>query len=147
MVDELIAFFHARLDEDERWALAASPGPWSENAESTEVLAVDGITVADGFALSGNQLRATVAHIARHDPDRVLREVEAKRRILDEHASEDGDCSACGRASWEENPGAYLRDEPEMADVWRPTIWPCRTARLLALPYADHPDYREKWKP
>jgi hypothetical protein len=35
-----------------------------------------------------------------------------------------------------------------------PTIcgWDCRdgrcpTLRALALPYADHPDYREEWKP
>jgi hypothetical protein len=25
--------------------------------------------------------------------------------------------------------------------------WPCQTLRLLALPYADHPDYRPEWKP
>jgi hypothetical protein len=24
---------------------------------------------------------------------------------------------------------------------------PCNTLRLLALRYADHPDYREKWTP
>jgi hypothetical protein len=26
-------------------------------------------------------------------------------------------------------------------------IMPCWTARLLALPYASHPDYREEWRP
>jgi len=25
--------------------------------------------------------------------------------------------------------------------------WPCRTLRLLALPHADRPGYREEWKP
>jgi hypothetical protein len=24
---------------------------------------------------------------------------------------------------------------------------PCPTLRLLSLPYADHPDYREAWRP
>ena len=27
-------------------------------------------------------------------------------------------------------------------------VWPdCRVLHLLALPYADHPDYRAEWKP
>ena len=25
--------------------------------------------------------------------------------------------------------------------------FPCQTLRLLALPYADHPDYRDEWRP
>jgi hypothetical protein len=25
--------------------------------------------------------------------------------------------------------------------------WPCLTLRLLALPYADRPGYREEWRP
>ena len=79
---ELVDFLRARLDEDAELAAAASPGPWRPSEESDEVLAVDGITVADGFALSGRQLRATTDHIARHDPARVLAEVEAKRRLL-----------------------------------------------------------------
>lgn len=139
-MDDLIAFLNARLDDDERLASAASPGPWSENAESDEVMAVDGITVCDGFALSGNQLRATVAHIARHDPARVLAEVEAKRRILDEHRPiVDGDRDP----AWPP-PG-------HCAECWSPKHedyhpWPCRIVRLLALSYADHEDYREVWK-
>jgi hypothetical protein len=76
-------FLTARLDEDEAVARAASPGPWHPNAELDEVLAMDGITVADGFALSGPQTRATTEHIARHDPARVLADVEAKRRIVE----------------------------------------------------------------
>jgi hypothetical protein len=28
-----------------------------------------------------------------------------------------------------------------------PTAWPCETLKLLALPYADHPDYRPEWAP
>jgi hypothetical protein len=54
-------------------------------------------------------------HIARHDPARVLAEIEAKRRIVD--LTEHG----CG-------------------DDYQ------RVQRALALPYADHPDYDERWK-
>jgi hypothetical protein len=28
-----------------------------------------------------------------------------------------------------------------------PVEWPCDTVLALALPYADHPDYREEWRP
>ena len=64
-------------------------------------------------------------HIARHDPARVLAECAAKRRIvvnLEEFR---------GESSWDDEKnvnGLYL-------------------LRLLALPYADHPAYREDWRP
>lgn len=149
-MDELIAFLRACLDEDERVARAvpvgeicAPPAHWATGAdpggEETWVLG----TYEDINA----HTPAAADHVARHDPARVLREVEAKRRILDEHQPEDGSCSRCGRDSREENPGAHLRGEPEMVDVWRPAIWPCRTTRLLAMPYDDHKNYRQEWKP
>ncbi|MFD7746716.1 DUF6221 family protein [Streptomyces sp. NPDC059698] len=120
-MDDLVQFLRDRLVEDQREAAAASPGPWHVDAEADEVLAVDDIVVAEGFALSGRQLRATTRHIARHDPARVLREVEAKRQLID----------------W------VLR-------------WPMRPAppssvdgvlERLALPYSDHPDYQDTWRP
>lgn len=120
-MDDLIAFLRARLDEDADLALAASPGPWHPDEEHDEVHAVDDIVVAEGFALSGRQLRATVDHIARHDPARVLAEVEAKRKILTAYEN-------------------YDREAPEL-DV------PDSVIRFLALPYADHPDYRDTWRP
>lgn len=120
-MDDLVTFLRARLNEDEQEAAAASPGPWHVDAEADEVLAVDDIVVAEGFALSGQQLRATTRHIARHDPARVLAEVAAKRSMIgriDSHATIMG---------WDEVHGDLLR--------------------LLALPYADHPDYRDEWRP
>jgi hypothetical protein len=126
-VDELVQFLRERLDEDEALARAASPGPWRPNEETDEVVAVDGITVADGFALSGRQLRATTEHIARHDPPRVLAEVDAKRQIIDLHG---GDlnidlifCAHCEHHA------------------------PCPTLLMLALPYVDHPAYKSEWRP
>lgn len=61
-------------------------------------------------------------HIARWDPARVLVECDAKRRIVELHPEH----------GWSHCEGESL---------------PCPTLRLLALPYAEHPDYREEWKP
>ncbi|MFE6597215.1 DUF6221 family protein [Streptomyces albidoflavus] len=135
MTADLIAFLRARLDEDEVVALAASPGPWRPDEEGDEVVAVDGITVAEGFALSGRQLRATVYHIARHDPARTLAEVEAKRKAV--HFYEQAVHSLGASA-----PGAPPHDLMTGA---------ANTARAilqaLATTYADHPDYRDAWRP
>lgn len=69
---------------------------------------------------------------------RFVAEMEAKMRLVDEHAEfshEDGRswCSTCA---------------PPHPRVWPGyKAFPCLTMKLLALPYADHPDYREEWKP
>ncbi|MCX4993825.1 DUF6221 family protein [Streptomyces longwoodensis] len=129
-MDELVAWLRAQLDEDERTAQAASPGPWYVNAEHDEVMAVDDVTVAEGFALSGRQLRATVDHIARHDPARVLREIDTKRRLLDLHRpyvpEPNQSCLGCA--------GGIMFSS-------------CPVVRLLALSYTDRPGYREEWRP
>lgn len=65
-------------------------------------------------------------HAKRHSPTRVLAEVAAKRRIIHEHRIGFDPCDA-HNASFESVP--------------------CETMRLLALPFADHPDYRPEWAP
>ena len=52
------------------------------------------------------------------DPGRVLADCEARRRIVEKV---------------EANTGVTVEDD-----------WPLN---FLALPYADHPDYRQEWKP
>lgn len=147
---ELIEFLAARLAEDERIALAASPGPWSENAEADQIVAVDGIAVADGFALSGQQLRATVSHIARNDPARVLREVAAKQRIAELHEIVWRDISYIedGSEVQKETPVCGLCVPRHSAFMSRSEIpeGPCATVRLLASVYSDHPDYLKEWE-
>lgn len=77
-------------------------------------------------------------HIALHDPAYVLADITAKRKILEEHAPFRGEydkitgCETCSyRDDWEEL-------QVEM---------PCPTLWLLALPFADHPDYQAEWTP
>lgn len=58
-----------------------------------------------------------------------LLDIDAQRRILDEHSPRrmghfvDLRCEGCLKAD------------------------PCPTVRMLALPYAEHPDYRPEWRP
>jgi hypothetical protein len=132
-VDDLLAFWRARLDETEAIAQGASPGPWHLNAEGDEVLAVDDVTVAEAFALSGRQQRATASHVALHDPDRALRDVAADRAILEHHRA----------------VGYY-----PATDLGRSHYWcscgepqPCLTVRARVSVYSDHPSYKEDWKP
>ena len=131
MTLSIVDFLKQRIEDDEQQALQASPGPWHLNAEHDEVIAVDDIEVCTAFALNNNQLRNTARHIALHDPARVLREVTAKRAIVDAHPEgEDGWCGdevALTGCRWEK--------------------WPCPGLRHLAAIYDSHPDYREEWKP
>jgi hypothetical protein len=107
-----IAFLVARLDEDESHARATlRPGgpAWSEVGRGERI--------------------PEMAHIERHSPARVLREVEAVRAIikLREQASDprfDDD-------QWNSGYAAAMRD----------------VLGQLAAVDSDHPDYRPEWKP
>ena len=61
------------------------------------------------------------------DPARVLAECDAKRRIVEMQATNDEDRHL---------PGFHYK--AQMIE---------RVLHALALPYADHPDYREEWRP
>lgn len=133
-MSEIADFLRARYAERRALAIAASPGPWHANAEQDEVVAEDGITVTEGFALSGRQLRATVDHIAANDPTAVIADLDAKLALLGEHAQASlpngvdlDECRVCGGMN---------------------EAWPCPTLRILAQPFAGHPDHEgEEWAP
>jgi Family of unknown function (DUF6221) len=72
---DIAAFLNARLREDEAAAKAAAPGPWHGH----EAGSLRAVLPAKGIGPD----TAVVEHIARHDPARVLREVAAKRAILE----------------------------------------------------------------
>jgi hypothetical protein len=104
-MSDLVEFLRARLDEDEQVARPSLGAErWSPEAINM---------YAPGLGAG------TLAHIARHDPARVLREVEAKRQLI-AHLIEfmEGDY-----APWNED-----------------------ALKIIALPYADHPSYREEWR-
>lgn len=71
--------------------------------------------------------------------DHVLAEVEAKRRILDRVEK------AAASAAMPVGYDAVARLEKSLAKVTAPEL--DRVVRLLALPYADRPGYRDEWRP
>lgn len=148
----LTEFLTARHDQDEaaaRKAADESAAEWqyasvhgSMQVQTVALLGSPGyeyhLPVAfDQEGLSDSVTEKAGLHIARWDPARVLAEVEAKRRIVEWHRPTSA-------------PPGYL---PNCEGCWEDSgmdgapTYPCRTLRFLALPYADHPDYREEWKP
>lgn len=146
MVD-LVEWLRAQLDEDERTARAAmnvvgpvlGAGQWRYAESGTDeggrywsitTVAPDDTVptvelVGSGMSGGGVHEEALARHIVAHGPARVLREIDAKRQLLALHTEGSSDLFC-----------AHCEHEP-----------PCPTLRLLALPYADRPGYREEWRP
>jgi hypothetical protein len=116
----VVEFLEARVAEDELTAQAAVDGSavWRAFYDYRDVKDSDGhyVVQADSSYPSAEQ----AAHIARHDPARVLRQCTAVRAVIAEllrreATGDDGD--------------------PSVRDL----------ARELAAVYADHPDYDASW--
>jgi hypothetical protein len=132
-MDDLVTWLREQIDEDEqvaRRADHADPAPWCTEGHERDARV---LTYTGGvFHGSSGDMRLAVAeHIARHDPARVLREVKAKRRILDGIAS---------RLDEDEDDHRWEGADAE-TDGMASTV-----LRLLALPYADRPGYRDEWR-
>ncbi|MDX2766418.1 DUF6221 family protein [Streptomyces europaeiscabiei] len=148
-MDDLVQWLRAQLDEDERIAKAATPGPWrahdthlGQYGHAATVLSGEGNdTDLRAWLPSMSQepwdearnVWADAEHVAAHDPARVLREIDAKREIVEQHVPV-GDGTVCLSYCHTRTPGEAQ-------------TWPCLTLRLLALPYADRPGYQDEWKP
>lgn len=122
--DPLDTFVAARLGEDELQALEAGPDIWQPGDRwfATEQGSAWS-TQRDDHVLSLSGTRTPVqvlAHVVRHDPERVLRDVAAGRRI---HS-------------------AYRRAKPGSANRLGLAI----ALRALACTWADHPDFDEAWR-
>lgn len=139
---DLIDFLLARLDEDEqraREAASANPGSaatqWSaekvdyqdwrgwRKVWAVRPARVEGIDLA---ICKSDILPKVATHIARHDPARVLRDVEANRQIVDECAK-------------------YLGGEDNEL-MWHAARLARRTLLYLAQRHADHDCYQEEWR-
>lgn len=127
---EMLAFWRERLDEDEQTALEAAhgyPGEWT-TADSYSVSVADELPAeASVFEHAvafneGSPSEQQAAHIALHDPARVLRDVAAARQRL---------------ALLEEAIGAG-HDSYDLGAALLP---------LELVAYDKHPEYKETWRP
>lgn len=109
MTDDLVRWLGEQLDEDEtearRGYLKAEPLP-----------------DYDGWD------KSTTASLPPAVAARVLREIDAKRRIIEQHER-------------------YAAERRRMMGGWDPQSDDSPILAALALVYADRPGYRDEWKP
>jgi hypothetical protein len=124
----LTKFLLARIAEDEADARAATPGHWWNESGTVHACLPfgrdDGLPGAachplDAQGANGLDADADAEHASRWNPARVIAECDAKRRIVQAAAS--------------------IRSGPSMGPM-------SLVLDLMALPYADHPDYRAEWR-
>jgi hypothetical protein len=150
-VSDLVAFLSARLDEREAAARALGDPDWGMRPWQVEECAGDGASGCPCIVYQGEykpvdqpqvptiqyiadgEAPEYAAHIARYDPARVLREVEAGRNILARYE----DCLA--RQEDQDYPYAPAVEQArEYEDFVLPN---------LAAVDSDHPDYDPEWRP
>ena len=131
--DDLITWLHQQFDDDERVALETpeESRSWTHRSfvdYSAPDLPQDDHTLWFGDRVvgevgfgDGEILPDEAEHIARHDPARVLAEVDAKRQRLTVIELD-------------------LADDPTDETA-------LHLLRLDLLPYADRPGYRDEWRP
>lgn len=140
-MDDLVQFLSARLDEDARAAKLMAefyPVPWdvADRGWMAHVMA-DGPGYREVVRLEqwsgmpdgkgSPDLGEIIEHIARHDPARVLADVDAKRQIIAEYER-------------------YAAERRRAMGGWY-TAEASLILAALASVYADHPDYRAEWRP
>lgn len=130
VVTGLVEFLTARLNEIRQRALDASveSPTWTVETHHDRTSGHDtgSEVVCEGNGDGGCETVHAI-HIAYHDPARVLADIDAKLRIVDLYThvryNDDGEPYFCGSGE----------------EIWYESL--C----LLALPYADHEDYRQEW--
>lgn len=136
-MNDLVEWLREQFDIDAERAEAAARergGYWS--AQSLQVggketrhyvggSSSERVSSSDATVLGGSA--AAVRHAAAHGPARVLRDIDAKRKIVDFAAV----VLANEHGIYERTSGDHQYN----------------TLRLLALAYADRPGYLDEWRP
>lgn len=150
MTADLVQFLRARLDDDERSAKAAEGIKEWHAPQMRSVMAVgfdrvepydvslrdmlrSDISLMPFGAVAVTDYDADAKFIARHDPARALTEVNAKRGILKLYEEPEQSCAL---------PDSLNK---LTSGVQRSVL--AVVLQHLALLYADHPDYRDEWRP
>ncbi|MFC8981056.1 DUF6221 family protein [Streptomyces sp. NPDC057131] len=125
MSQDLVTFLRARLAEEADLARRCHGdgcGEWNSHGHTADFPQGE---------LTG--LHPTTAqHIAPHDPPRILREVEAKQRVLSRHAL--SPATGDSEVPWDNRDDCQYDGE----------TWPCDDLLDLAAPYLDHPEYPQR---
>lgn len=131
--DALVAFVRARLDEDEATARAVGvPDIWrADSSWAAELLNPLPSQRHEHPGYVPMITQADLDHIARHDPARVLREVEAKRELLAWYLR---------ALEFEQRPGSPFQVPFATREVLEKVL------RILANAWDSHPDFREEWR-
>jgi hypothetical protein len=157
-----VQWLRAQLDEDERIARTAS---WADDANAwhaksspfdargagqrwyVEDSMEDGVVSHVDPRASDDE--GVARHIARHDPAHVLRDIDANRQVLagyDKAVQAVEDLSAVRDRLHARGQDVFMTElDLESAIHRRDALG--GVLRLLALPYADWPGYREEWRP
>lgn len=145
MTADLVQFLRDRLDED---AIVAQKAIAEEFLTSGRWMARGPYGEGDRFGniqseqneqiVEESLLWQTATHIVRHDPARVLAEVEWKQRIVSNYAAL---LQTFGSVDW-----AKGKNDPVLSGTLSARETLHSVLRAMATAYADHPDYREEWK-
>jgi len=143
-MSDLTDFLTARLDEDEAaarnvLALDYSEGRWRWQSHRPKPYRSALVNERDQILVAAMNddvwpSAAVADHITRHDPARVLATVAAHRAIVRDHG---------GRHVCEDGMAGERWDD-DANDVVEA---PCDVMRIIGTIYADHPDYRDEWRP
>ena len=128
---DFVQWLRAQLGEDERIARRAGDS-FRQIGETGVIVATEGDRAEE--CASANWA-GVAEHIVRHDPARVLREIEAKRAVVARYEF------ACGEA-------CRLTLTEEEREVWVQVAGALQSCvLLLAGAYEDRPGYQESWRP
>ncbi|MFF5261342.1 DUF6221 family protein [Actinomadura viridis] len=127
----LVEFLRAQLDEDERTARRAGDS-FRQIGETGVIVATEGDRAEECTSASW---AGVAEHIVRHDPARVLAEVDAKRETVRLYEE------AVGFVEMAKSHGHEATHYEVAAESYLNVI------RCDAAVYADHADYREEWRP
>ncbi|MFG1921067.1 DUF6221 family protein [Cryptosporangium sp. NPDC048952] len=138
---QLVAFLRARFDEIEEIAqVAGGYGKheiWTvcatgESPEDDDPGAWAWVETNPNHPNAPEDGMDPCPHMARHNPANVLRDLDAKRRIMDRAVEAITFSTLCGN-------GKDLLAGSALAHT--------HTLRALALPFDDHKDYDVVWRP
>lgn len=119
-MDELVQWLGEQLDEDERIARRAGDS-FRQIGETGVIVATEGDRAEECATANW---AGVAEHIVEHDPAQVLREIDAKRKIIE-------DCRGIIVGWHHEESREFARD----------------VLCNLAGVYADRPGYRKQWRP